>query len=305
MVDKYLEEEEQAEKATMEADDIDASEEAADAAQDELAEEDSGLAEPKKPGLLSKLFAPIPPSQLPPYVPGSERPPEPVPDNLDGSAGDEEDEDADEDITEIPAEDEEWLYGTKDIDTKTGEDFLAAPSDEMMADLTGTGREKKETDFITGVSKEDEEFLTGTTMKDSEGDDFLAAPSGEDIDDLLDIGSDDPFLFSTGDDEDEDGEGNEEEEGEQEDSEGEGAVDSETVEQPIEPVAGQTPKCGLCGDAVATIGTVGGLDERMPGTAPQMRPKVRYTVGKPKKVKSREQQDKDTDEFLFGTKGVL
>ncbi len=262
-------------------------------------EEDIGLDEPKKPGILSKLFAPLPPAALPSYIPGSEKPlepaPGPVPDNLDGSVGEPEEEE-DEDITAIPADDEEWLFGTKDVDPKTGEDFIAGPSDETMADLTGSGSEKGDDDFITGISPEDEEFLTGTTLTTTDGDDFLAAPDEDAINDLLDIGSNDPFLFSTGDDEEESEGGEDENESEYE--EGEGGAADEVVGVPAEEEA-------VVSAPVAALSSTGGLGEQVPVAMLPIRPRVRYTVGPPIVKKSREQRDRETDEFLFGTKGVL
>lgn len=292
------------ELAASESTDDGADESADFAPEEDVPEEDLDADVPKKQGMLAKIFSPIPPSQLPSFVPGSERPPEgPPPDNLDGSAGEADDEDEDEDITQIPADDEEWLFSTTDKDPKTGEDFLAAPSDQEMNDLTGSGSEKGDDDFITGVTPEDEEFLTGTTMVDTDGEDFLAAPSEDDVNDLLDIGSDDPFLFSTGGDDDEDdGVEGAEDTGDAEGGEG-GEVTDGAEELSATVAESGTEEQSPEIVAVPQLASAGGLDEQPP--VAMAGPRVRYTVGPMKPVKSREQKDREMDEFLFGTKGVL
>lgn len=213
----------------------------ADAGEDGELEEDEESPEESdedgkttKPGLLARIFAPVPPEKVSERLYGgvsdvSAPVAAPPPDNA-----------GNDDILNMSKEDEDYLFGTTDKDSK-GDDFLGPPGKKEMQDLAGIPGENS----ITGFSKKDQEALLSTEMRDESGEDFLGAPSQKAVDDVVDIPKgDDDFLFGTGMDDD------------------------------------RTRKSK----------------------------KTKYQVGKKgkkTKVKSQEQEDHDTDEFLFGTKGAF
>jgi hypothetical protein len=224
----YQKQEDDREQAIEDADEIDDD----DSAVDDATPEDAGTADnkPKKAGLIARLFAPVPPDSVPEQLQGSTR--APVDDKPSTPYND--------DVVNMSAEDEEYLFATQDKDAD-GEDFLGAPSGKTMQDLTGMPRESS----ITGFTTKDREALLSTEQRDENGEDFLGAPSQKEVDDVVDIPrEDDDFLFGTG------------------------------------------------------------INDNRKQKISRTRYQISNKVSKNKR-KSKEQQDADTDEFLFGIKGAF